>query len=41
MTHPGLSDPITALAFVLVIGVSPIASPCGKQIGKLSRCHSV
>ncbi len=31
MTHPGV-DPLTALAFVLIIG-TPERFPCGKQIG--------
>ena len=31
MTHPGVG-PITALAFVLIIG-TPERFPCGKQIG--------
>ncbi len=32
MTHPGVG-PLTALAFVLIIGGTPERFPCGKQIG--------
>ena len=39
MTHPGVG-PITALAFVLVLG-SPDRFGCGHQIGSLSGPHSL